>query len=660
MRQLRDQTTKALVNLLEEQPDALIAVMKAFENIDDPYIAERLYAVAYGCALRTSNEESLSKIAQYIYDNTFEDGNPPVHVLLRDYARNIVEYALCKGLLTEVDVNMIRPPYHSKMPDTLPTADEVDQYDYHHQESDSKQVARQKSLHGQIHHSTIDWDFGRYVVDGAVRDFATTSFITEQEFQLFKRTLKKDVKTTLRLIVSTMGFVSQLKKKKNKRKIIIDKPVEEWITEWEADLVIFLDKLKNSLAVNEWNLFEQKFLPHLKRKFEGTDYPHNSLNPEPIKRWIVKRAFELGYEVKKHGDYEENINRYSNRHDSNVERIGKKYQWIAFHEIVSRLSDNYKTKDERWNSDDRYSFYKGPWQHYIRDIDPIYTTPNLQEDDEDSETSIRKPTHEGWWFDAAYDYWNQPTSDWINNTQDLPTPKSILHRKDEDGIEWVYLSISCNWEQPKPIGQDRYHRSKKEIWYMFNSYLIPRRSKQRIIKWLNEQNFFGRWMPETNSANISLFNRENYWSPASNYDERNHKVWETVEKGRFRVIVTTAEAVGEMSSDKSGAHARYNMPAKTLFEGMALKYAPQDGCFLNQAGEVIVTNINSKGVLIRKKELIQFLEQKGYDIVWTLLGEKNSINDDSDFRKNYLKAINGVYYFEEDIITGKLSLSERG
>ena len=45
---LRDQTTKAMVNLLEQQPDALIAILKAFEQIDDLYIKER----TVWCSLR--------------------------------------------------------------------------------------------------------------------------------------------------------------------------------------------------------------------------------------------------------------------------------------------------------------------------------------------------------------------------------------------------------------------------------------------------------------------------------------------------------------------------------------------------------------------------------------------------------------------------------
>lgn len=43
----RDEATKALVNLLSEQVDVLIDTLRLFEDVDDMYVYERLYAVAY-------------------------------------------------------------------------------------------------------------------------------------------------------------------------------------------------------------------------------------------------------------------------------------------------------------------------------------------------------------------------------------------------------------------------------------------------------------------------------------------------------------------------------------------------------------------------------------------------------------------------------------
>jgi hypothetical protein len=104
--ELRDQTTKALVNLLEQQPDILVKTLQSFEKVDDLYISERLYAVAYGCILRTEEDTSIKIIAQYIYDTIFKNGNPPIHILLRDYARNAVEYAIYKNVGLDIDADL--------------------------------------------------------------------------------------------------------------------------------------------------------------------------------------------------------------------------------------------------------------------------------------------------------------------------------------------------------------------------------------------------------------------------------------------------------------------------------------------------------------------------------------------------------------------------
>lgn len=103
----RDEATKALVNLLSEQVDVLIDTLRLFEDVDDMYVYERLYAVAYGVALRTSSRNGLTNLARYVYKTIFKHNNPPKDVLLRDHARNIVEYAKYKVELTAVDMKKV-------------------------------------------------------------------------------------------------------------------------------------------------------------------------------------------------------------------------------------------------------------------------------------------------------------------------------------------------------------------------------------------------------------------------------------------------------------------------------------------------------------------------------------------------------------------------
>ena len=113
-RKLRDTATKALVQLLHNRMLVLVPLLEKFSTVDDPYIHERLYAVALGCAVRSKSKEHLAGLCQYIYSKIFdaEDEIYP-HVLLRDYAREVIEYAISIGVRLDIDVNKIRPPYHS-------------------------------------------------------------------------------------------------------------------------------------------------------------------------------------------------------------------------------------------------------------------------------------------------------------------------------------------------------------------------------------------------------------------------------------------------------------------------------------------------------------------------------------------------------------------
>lgn len=100
----RDEATKALVNLLSEKVDVLIGIMRSFEKVDDMYIYERLFAVAYGVVLRTSSSGELLNLAKYVYDTIFKHNNPPKNILLRDYARNIIEYVSYTMEMTSINM----------------------------------------------------------------------------------------------------------------------------------------------------------------------------------------------------------------------------------------------------------------------------------------------------------------------------------------------------------------------------------------------------------------------------------------------------------------------------------------------------------------------------------------------------------------------------
>ena len=62
---------------------------------------------------------------------------------------------------------------------------------------------------------------------------------------------------------------------------------------------------------------------------------------------------------------------YSRHNSRKIERIGKKYQWIAFYNTLSHVADNYKLSYEGGS-------YTGTWKLYVRDFDPTISPLMLE------------------------------------------------------------------------------------------------------------------------------------------------------------------------------------------------------------------------------------------------------------------------------------------
>ena len=159
---LRDRVTTALVNLLTDRLVTVGRLVGAFAGVDDPYVAERVYAVAYGVATRCHDPEAVGALATRVYGEVFASGSPPPHILQRDYARGVVERALYLRSKIDVDPEHIRPPYSSTWP-SIPTEEDVKTLlpDWSKGSNDSGELEWARNRIGS---SVMDDDFARYVI----------------------------------------------------------------------------------------------------------------------------------------------------------------------------------------------------------------------------------------------------------------------------------------------------------------------------------------------------------------------------------------------------------------------------------------------------------------------------------------------------------------
>lgn len=122
VRLLRNRATRCIYIIGKIRPEECFKVTLELSKANDPYIAERMLAASYGVAMAlhtTRNNDDFLKIllqfAKNVYSLFFRINAPygTTNILIRDYARGIIEVALLhnKNLLSPAKVKRIQPPY---------------------------------------------------------------------------------------------------------------------------------------------------------------------------------------------------------------------------------------------------------------------------------------------------------------------------------------------------------------------------------------------------------------------------------------------------------------------------------------------------------------------------------------------------------------------
>jgi hypothetical protein len=562
-RELRDCSTKALICILKDRLPLLIQLLQKFEIVNDPYVYDRLFAVAYGCAVRTNDKDGLVGLSDYIYKTIFKDKDEIYpHVLLRDYARGVIEFTSHCGMELPFAIKDVRPPYKSTFPSKIMTNEEIDRkYKIEYEAKDFKnhfwsQNSILSSMSTEYKRGTGGYgDFGRYTFESALRS-------------------------------------------------------------WDVNA----DQLSN-LAVE----------------------------------WIFEK---YGYDVEKHGVYDSQTGAYG-RSAPTIERIGKKYQWIALYEMVARVSDNFKKYDTWSFKKEKEKPFEGPWDPYVRDIDPTMLIKNTGGSDEESQENF-------WWVNNMIFNWDCSNKTWVSDAANLPNMTDIIEVVDDNGEDWFVLEGYPSWSEPKRIGEEEWDLPQKQLWCQIRSYLVKDDELDSFKSWALEQNYMGRWMPESGDK-YEMFSREYYWSPAQNYFLKEYyegtewiKVYDNKsDKYIAEVCVTAQGFLWEEEFDKSKNRAiGFLKPSAVIYKGMDLKYSQREGEFIDDSELVQcfapnVYNDSKSYLLVRKGPFLKFLNDNKLKIVWTILGEKQITGVRSlETEFNGRLEINGAYYLENEKLNG--------
>ncbi|HEY9167376.1 MAG TPA: ATP-binding protein [Candidatus Kryptonia bacterium] len=562
-RYLRDSATKAMVCLLHERLDIMEAILRQFEGVNDPYVYERLFAVAYGTTLRSVKLDGLKNLSKYIYETVFLKEKIYPHVLLRDYARGVIEIALREGISLDIDAVRIRPPFKSDFPTVFPTNEDIKKYEFEHDSEDFKdhfwsQNAIVYSMVTEYGRGVARYgDFGRYIFQSAFR---------------------------------------------------------------------------------QWN----------------------KLDPQGLSNVALKRIFELGYDVEKHGYYDRGIDHrqsYVGRSGRKIERIGKKYQWIAFYELLAQVSDKFQMQDDSSWRVEKLIDFQGPWEPYVRDIDPSITVKKT--------LSERYEKHSRrWWFGCQYNAWDDEATKWLKDTKTIPECRNLIEVQDPEGVAWLVLEIHPEWQSP-PAGRE--DSPQKIVWCQLRSYLAKSKDFNKIKTSLNHVNFMGRWMPESRDSLYEVFYREMYWSPAydsfaSHYYRGDdwHDVTPPGKRANGKVMVTTENFLWGEEYDCSKDEAiRFMMLNKPVFNGMNLRLGSFEGEVVDRSRRIMAfdPSVRTRSIsclLVRKREFFDYLKKNNLEVFWAMLGEKQVYREGAhNVQPKVYVEMSGLYYFDGGILKGK-------
>ena len=636
--------------------------MGEFLDVNDPYVLERLFAVAYGCSMRGTENDAIGKLAQDVYGWVFKNGEPPPHILLRDYARGVIELALHLGIELDIDTDRVRPPYKSEWPSKIPTEEELKKYDEWEEGMSDEKWAR-----GDLYGSVMGFgDFARYVIgtnsghfDWSSRRLGEPRKPSRKEiYEAFVQSLTDRQRRAWERYDTIRASVDVYLRLDEFRRIEV---FERKFTEEELEDAIISSEqsFRRTLGKKKLKIFEGHVIPYLNDPGLHRDEYHFDLSI--AQRWIFQRVLDLGWTAERFGRFDRSVNRYLyyGREANKPERIGKKYQWIAYHEFLARVSDTFEFRGEMWP--DRPEKYAGPWQiTYSRDIDPSCLLKG-------TERERSQPHTRTWWFTSPYDAWDAEPDDvaWLRSSEDLPDVEPIIEvTNPEDGSRWLTLETFYRWEQPTLPEEERFEIPRRDIWYMLKSYFVRKSDLEELFEWAKEQDFTGSWMPESHGL-YHVFLGEFFWAPAFEYHNvpyYYHDEWTRGSNDRIpkKVLVSTDRYVQEHKGYDCSIDETISiyLPAKWLADRMDLRWNGVEGHFFDDKGNLVAFDPSVKfsgpgALLINRHVLLRFLDENGYDILWTILGEKDTIGGrtSQDDWKGRLE-LSGAYRIREGKVEG--------
>lgn len=349
-------------------------------------------------------------------------------------------------------------------------------------------------------------------------------------------------------------------------------------------------------------------------------------------RWIFQRVILLGWQPQYFAEFDHSLNYWGadSRTDHKPERFGKKYQWIAFYELIARIADNFHMTEYGEES----VAYEGPWQLVCRDIDPTLPPP-LRRRSMEGEVEVGPTFPQGssrWWIPHGPVY-NENDLDvgdnWGTEKHDIPEFKSLIRYKDDNKNRWVVLRTQHTWINEMSSNCSR----QREFWSRIESWIIRPRQRDRVVDHLEQSTLMNKQMPEAIKQADAAYLGELPWALSCDTSEN---LWTSAQSYRDEDSQEVLPAWGEYlwednikdCSIEDMVEAWY--PSLVLFDVGTLTWLPGTREWRDSGGMSVAQFIKTKGhrvLLVREEWLQQTLSKAGLAMVFRWIGEKRLFED---------------------------------
>ena len=615
-REVRDKSTKSLVRILSRYPSLLPDLLPEFHSVNDPYLVERLYAVAYGVICNIKDPKIISHIALTVFELVFKCGNPTPHILLRDYARGVMEFALRKKLLpSNINVEFFRTPYRSEWPLENPTEKKIDDL-----VGKDKYSGIKSSLMGFL------GDFGNYTM-GCIHNWSSTPLsesTLETGYDIKKKFAEKylygEIKAEyLKKIEPTHHSISNFKIEFLDNKAADQQRREEEI--WEEEI--------------RTQIKDESIKEHYRWLSGLDDNRPAAFSRKWAQRWVCKHAYELGWSEDLFGDFEKyqcSYGRGDGSENTAMERVGKKYQWIAFHKFLAHLSDNVHWIDRDYSDIEDKAYY-GPWQIYKRDIDPTtWVRKNGEYRSYHNEVST-------WWQPYEFPYSgikNLPDQEkYLWDEAQMPKFPELLQLKDPDKQnQWTVLRGF--WSEKQWKSKRKKGAFELDFWFRINSIFVRKEDISLVEEKLKNEILIDPFIVSIPSTQHQGYLGEYPWHPVYRFISGWHEP-----ANDFRKLIPTKYFVPVSQYKWESGNEDYSidtslsfyLPAKKLVESLDLRRVDNDfGSWRNDNGVVFrdpsIQEYGPSYALMDSQKLNEWLNENGLDILWLIGGEKRLFSSD--------------------------------